>query len=151
MRKRGRFVCSDRILCLGGLLQPHDFNIPDRFLLQFTAATNTIEISVDVELQQIAWRIRWSPSLRWLCSLKPSCLQVKLLNKSINEPHRVIIIYVFVYGFWKKDGLLSRSPLNISHRFSPGFLMILYPNPLFFASTFHTVWHCTRPLFRCAS
>ena len=70
--------------------------------LQPSTGTDTTQVPVDVELQQIRRVVAWTAFVGGLNALKSSRLKVEAVNKSINETDRVVRPHVVVHSIRQK-------------------------------------------------
>src|SRR5215212_8035807 len=66
------------------------------FPLQAPARLHPIEVSVDVNLQQRRRMVGRSSCCRWLDATKAESCQIKLIDKDIDRPDRIIVTQIVV-------------------------------------------------------
>ena len=67
--------------------------------------TDTVEIPVDVELQQISEIIAWAALVAGLNPLESSRLKIEAVNECVNETDRVVRPHVVVHSIGQKQKL----------------------------------------------
>ena len=76
-----------------------------RFRLQASAGADTVQVAVDVELQQISGVVAWTALVGRLNPLESSRLEVEAVDERINETDRVVRPYVVVHSIRQKQKL----------------------------------------------
>ena len=69
--------------------------------LQPAARPNTVEISVDVELQQIRRIVARASLVVGANTLKSGCLKVEAIDECIYETDRVVRTHVVLHSVWE--------------------------------------------------
>src|SRR4029453_13655670 len=92
--------------------QPHHFNIAQSLALKPPARLNPIKVAVDVELQQDRWMIARPASCLGSNPVKSQFRQIKLINKDIDHPNRIVLIDPVFQAIGKKCALLAIRALN---------------------------------------
>jgi hypothetical protein len=98
--------------------QPHQLNIAMRLVLYFTAGTNLVQISIDVQLQQITRLIGRPTCFLGSGRLKTQRLQIQAIDIDINATNGVRIVKVVVYTFGEKPDLSAVKPIDIAQKAS---------------------------------
>ena len=81
--------------------QPHQLHVAPGFSLDTATRLNTVEVGVDIELQQHRGVIGGPARLPRLNTAKAQLGKVKLINKYINDPDRVVFRNVVIQRFGK--------------------------------------------------
>src|SRR5438067_2231711 len=76
--------------------QPHQLDITLALPLQAPARLHPIEVSVDVNLQQRRRMVGRPSCCRWLDATKAEPCQIKLIDKDIDRPDRIILTQIVV-------------------------------------------------------
>src|SRR2546423_8278781 len=76
--------------------QPNQLDIALALPLQAPARLHPIEISVDVNLQQRRRMVGRPSCCRWLDATKAEPCQIKLIDKDIDRPDRIILTQIVV-------------------------------------------------------
>src|SRR5947208_13444888 len=76
--------------------QPHQLDVTLAFPLQAPARLHPIEVSVDVNLQQRRRMVGRPSCCRWLDATKAEPCQIKLIDKDIDRPDRIILTQIVV-------------------------------------------------------
>jgi hypothetical protein len=95
--------------------QPDDLAIALGLTLQPPARSNPVEITVDVELQQIAGRIAWPPRRLRLDPREPGVRKIEPVNEGVDEPHRILGLDVIVNRLRQQQKLVPSESGNVSH------------------------------------
>lgn len=90
-----------------------------RLVRSLTAGTNLVQLSIDVQLQQITRLIGRPTCFLGSGILKTQSLQSQAIDIDINETNGVSIVNVVVYNFWEKQDLIAVKPIDIAPRASP--------------------------------
>jgi len=81
--------------------QPHHFNVASGLTLQPPARLNTIEIAVNVKLQQPGRMIRRPASCLGSNPIEPHSAEIKFVNEGIDRPNRIVLIDPVLQAFGK--------------------------------------------------
>src|SRR5690348_8879498 len=85
------------------------------FGLQPAARSHSVQLAVDVKLQQIPRRIwRAARHLRRNAA-KPPCREIQLVNKSVNEPYRVVRTDIVIHCLRQKQQLRAVVTSDVRH------------------------------------
>ena len=129
---------------LQGTQQPDDFDVAMTFGFQPPARPHAVEITVDVELQQVAGRIARPASLLRRYTGEPRHLEIKPTDEGINKANGIVRADVIVNGLRKQKVLGAIESRYVRHA-------AILPrrqrqqNPI--TQTFHTVClNLKRPL-----
>jgi hypothetical protein len=76
--------------------EPHYLNVASGLTLEPAARLNPIEVSVDVNLQQRRRMVGRPSCCRWLDATKAEPCQIKLIDKDIDRPDRIILTQIVV-------------------------------------------------------
>jgi hypothetical protein len=95
--------------------QPEDLDIALGFPLQPPARSNPVEIAVDVELQQIAWRVARTPRRFRLDTPETRCREVDPVDEHVDEPHRIVGLNVIVNRLRQQQKLVPSESGDVSH------------------------------------
>src|SRR5262245_59282519 len=90
----------------------HHFNIAQSLALKPPARLNPIKVAVDVELQEDRWMIARPASCLGSNPVKSQFRQIKLINKDIDHPNRIVLIDPVFQAFGKQCALLAIRALN---------------------------------------
>ena len=71
--------------------QPHQLDIALRLALQAAAGLDTVQVAVDVDLQQHRGVVGGPPSCRRRHPSKPSSRRSSCINKDVNHSHRIVL------------------------------------------------------------
>ena len=85
-------------------------------LFQSPGAAGLIQVSVDVELEQIPGVIGAPARVSRLRLPEPHFRQVQGIHKGINDANRVIVGDVIFNAGWEQQRLTSRSAFQMSHK-----------------------------------
>src|SRR5437762_1835435 len=129
--------------------QPDQFQVARRLPLQPATGTHPVEITVEIEPQQISRIIRRSPRLLELRVGKTSFAQIKLPHKGIDKAHWIFRRDVIIQDLGQEQRL---SPITASNIVHAG-IRACQPNSAFATTTlsetentFHTVSRCSERL-----
>jgi hypothetical protein len=92
--------------------QPHHLHIAPGFALKPAARLNPVEIAVDIELQQHARMIARPAGRLWLDPAKTKATEIKLIDKDIDHPHRIVFTDPVFQPFGKQSALRAVQTLN---------------------------------------
>ena len=95
--------------------QPDHLDVAVALLLQPTARPHPVQIAIDVEFQQIGRRIAGTAHRLRLCSDESRRRKVKLIDKGVNEPHRVVHADVIVDRLRQQQKLRTFESGNVRH------------------------------------
>ena len=79
--------------------QPHDFDVASRFPLQPPARLHSVEVPVDVELQENRRMIGWPTGRRRLHSIEPKLGQIKRIDEGVNHANRIALVNEIIEAF----------------------------------------------------
>jgi hypothetical protein len=85
------------------------------FHLQPPARSDPVQIAVDVKLQQIGRRIAGAARRPRLDADKPRRREVQLIDKSVDEPHRIIGADIVVHRLRQQQDLRAIESRNVIH------------------------------------
>ena len=87
--------------------EPHQLDVALRLALQAAARLDTVQVAVDVELQQDRGVVRGSAGGCRIDAFKTQCMQIQFLDEGIDNSHRVVFAYIVVKALWQQSDLLS--------------------------------------------
>ena len=91
--------------------QPHRLQIAASLAFQAPGRRHTVEVAVDIELQQNRWMIRWPTRRLWVDAAEADSGEIKLINKDIDRPNRIVLADPIVQAFGKQRALPAIHPL----------------------------------------
>ena len=92
--------------------QPHNLNITQGFPFKAPARLNTIEVTVDIELQQNPGLIARPARCLRLDPVKAKITEIKFIDKNINNPNRVVFADIILKAFGKQRNLATINALD---------------------------------------
>jgi hypothetical protein len=95
--------------------QPDDLDIALGFPLQPSARSDPVEVAVNVELQQIAWRVARTPRRFRLDTPETPSREVDPVDEHVDEPHRIVGLDVIVNRFRQQQKLVPSESGDVSH------------------------------------
>jgi hypothetical protein len=95
--------------------QPDHFQIAGGLRLEPPAGAHPIDVSINVELQQIGRIVARPARVFRLNAPETGCLQVTLINERFNETHRIFSTDVIINCYWQKQSLVAVAALNMLH------------------------------------
>jgi len=99
--------------------QPHHFPVPPTLSLQPSRRAHLLQVSVQVQLQQIPRIVAGSSRLGRFSSHKTQCRYVQLCHERLNYSTDMIGRNQIVQRRWKQRLLPARFTLNIGHKKCP--------------------------------
>jgi hypothetical protein len=72
--------------------QPHELDVAARLGLKTPAGLESVEVAVDVDLQQRAGVVRRPTRVRRLGALKAHAPEIELVDEHVDHPHRAVFI-----------------------------------------------------------
>src|SRR6267378_2294608 len=87
--------------------QPNQLDVALTLPLQAPARLHPIEVSVDVNLQQRRWMVGWPSCRLRLDAAKAEPRQIKLIDKDIDRPDRIILGQIVFQSLWKQRALTA--------------------------------------------
>src|SRR5580692_10261289 len=119
--------------------QPHQFDVSSALRLQPPRGTDLLQITVEIEFQQIARIIARPPSLSRLGALKSQTRHVQPIDKCIDDPAHVIIRDQLFQTDWKQCSLCPALSLHKAHKKMPslsrGIFSFLYNSSIEFRNS----------------
>jgi hypothetical protein len=79
--------------------QPHDFDVAARFPFQPPARLYSVEVAVDVELQQNRKMVRRPTGRRRLHSIEPKLGQIERIDEGVNHANRIALVNEIIEAF----------------------------------------------------
>ncbi len=95
--------------------QPNDFDVAMGLGFQTATGSDAVQITVDVELQQIGGRIARPAGSLGGDADKARCGQIQSINEGFNEPDGVLGADVIIERFWKQQRLGSVVTGDVRH------------------------------------
>ena len=97
--------------------QPDHLEVPMTLSFQLPTGTDSVEVAVEVELQQIGGVVRGSTHLVRFGVDKPHLPEVQAIDEGIDEPNRVLLGNIVVEDLWEKQLLTTvRTRDEAAHR-----------------------------------
>src|SRR5258705_3417790 len=87
--------------------QPNQLDVALTLPLQARARLHPIEVSVDVNLQQRRWMVGWPSCRLRLDAAKAEPRQIKLIDKDIDRPDRIILRQIVFQSLGKQRALTA--------------------------------------------
>ena len=87
--------------------EPHQLDIALRLALQAPARLDTIQVAVDIELQQDRGVVRGSTGGCRIDAFKTQCMKIQFFDEGIDNSHRVVFADIVVKALWQQSDLLS--------------------------------------------
>src|ERR1700682_5491712 len=87
--------------------QPHQLDVALALALQAAARLHSIEISVDINLQQRRRMIGWPSRRLRLDAAKAEFAQIKLIDKDIDRPDRIVLAQILIQPLGKQRALTA--------------------------------------------
>ena len=79
-------------------------------------ATDTVEVTIDIELLKNTWMVWRATGFLQDCVAKAKRLQVQALDKSVDEADGVVFADIFIQGLRKEDELVPVQAFDVVHR-----------------------------------
>ena len=95
--------------------QPDHFEVATGLRFQPPARTHSVQIAVDVELQEIARGIARAAGRLRHDTGEPCRRKAEPINKGVDEPHRVLSVDIVVHRFRKQQRLVAVATQNVCH------------------------------------
>jgi len=73
--------------------------------LQPAARRDLVDVAVNVDLQQRARMIGWTPGRFWNHTLKAQSPEIQFIDKHVDHPHRVVLSNVVIQILGKQNAL----------------------------------------------
>jgi hypothetical protein len=99
--------------------QPHHLHMTMCLVRYCTAGTQLVQVSIDVELQQLTRLIGRPTCFLGSGILKPQSLQMQAIDIDIHDTNGVRIVTVVIDHFGEKPDLIAVKPSDIAPRTSP--------------------------------
>src|SRR5882672_4338491 len=117
--------------------QPNQLDVTLALALQAPARLHPIEVAVDVNLQQGRRMIGWSPCCLRLNTAEAQPRQVKLIDKDIDRPDRIVLAQIVIQSLGKQRALTAIIANDKArHRILPA----NHRGIISFWGRFHTGW-----------
>ena len=83
--------------------------------------TDTVEIAVDVEFEQIARRIAGAARHLRCDAFEPGCREIEPVDEGVDEPNRIVRDDIIIHRLRQQQKLRAFESRNVSHaRFKRG-------------------------------
>src|ERR1700732_4022743 len=89
------------------------------FTLQPAARRDLVDVAVNVDLQQRARMIGWTPGRFWNHTVKAQRPEIQLIDKHVDHPHRVVLSNVVIQILGKQNALSTDFTLDEAHHSHP--------------------------------
>src|SRR5712672_3255810 len=89
------------------------------FTLQPAARRDLVDVTVNVDLQQRARMIGWTPGRFWNHTVKAHRPEIQLIDKHVDHPHRVVLSNVVIQILGKQNALYTVFTLNEARHLTP--------------------------------
>ena len=89
------------------------------FTLQPTARRDLVDVAVNVDLQQRARMIGWTSGRFWNHTVKAQRPEIQLIDKHVDQPHRVALSNVVIQILGKQNALYTVFTLNEARHLTP--------------------------------
>src|SRR6202022_4477064 len=89
------------------------------FTLQPAARRDLVDVAVNVDLQQRARMIGWTPGRFWNHTVKAQRPEIQLIDKHVDHPHRVVLSNVVIQILGKQNALYTVFTLNEAGHLTP--------------------------------
>src|SRR6188472_4613500 len=99
--------------------EPHHLNVAPGLTLKPAARLNSVEIAVNVELQEQRWMIRRSAGCLGIDPAEPKLSQIEFVDKDVDHPNRIFLADPVFQTFWKQRVLTAIHSLNEAPHLSP--------------------------------
>src|SRR5882757_6598967 len=87
--------------------QPNQLDVALALPFQAPARLHPIEVSIDVNLQKRRWMVGWPSCRLRLDAAKAEPRQIKLIDKDIDRPDRIILRQIVFQSLWKQRALTA--------------------------------------------
>jgi hypothetical protein len=119
--------------------EPNQFEIALSLALEPPTGRNTVQVAVDIELQQHRRVIAGTPCLCRDCPRKTEFGQVQFVDECLDQPDCVVFIHVVVDAFRKQEALTPVQTLNVArHHLTPNRTRSAYQSATF-SHTLHPI------------
>jgi len=110
--------------------QPHHFHVSPTLILQLPRRTDLLQVTIEIEFEQIARIVPRPPRVGPVCAFKPQPCYVQTIYKRIDHAANVVLRNQFVQGQRKQCCLRPTFASNEAHKRCPhalkGDLAIVY-------------------------
>src|ERR1700738_4323900 len=89
------------------------------FTLQPAARRDLVDVAVNVDLQQRARMIGWTPGRFWNHTVKAQRPEIQLIDNHVHHPHRVVLSKVVSQILGKHNALYTVFTLNEARHLTP--------------------------------
>ena len=104
--------------------KPHQFNVALGLAFKAAARLNTVQVTVDIDLEHHLGVIRRPTCQRWFDAFKPKLVKIKLIYKDINNAHGICVGHVVIKRFREEKALRTivalNEPLHLAHPIAIG-------------------------------
>jgi hypothetical protein len=103
--------------------QPDHLDVAVRLGLEPPARAYAVQIAVDVELEQIGWRVTRAARCLRLDPDEPGSCKVQPIDERVDEAHRVVRGDIIIDGFWQQQRLGTVMTRDMRHA---GFYRVMH-------------------------
>jgi hypothetical protein len=104
---------GDRLVVGGQAFgQPHHLHVATGLALKPVARLDSVEIAVNIELQQNRWMIQWPVRGLGIDTAETEFSEIQLIDKHINHPNRIVLANPVLQAVGKQRRLPTSRPLN---------------------------------------
>src|SRR5580704_13287859 len=89
------------------------------FTLQPAARRDLVDVAVNVDLQQRARMIGWTPGRFWNHTVKAQRPEIQLIDKHVDHPHRVVLSNEVIQILGKQNALSTDFTLDEARHLTP--------------------------------
>src|SRR6266545_2979632 len=95
--------------------QPHELNIASRLAFEETRGAQSVEIAIDIQLEQISWMVGGTATWCSHGAEKAELVKLKLINKGINEADWIVVGDIFIERRRKEYECVTLDALDMRH------------------------------------
>src|SRR5215212_5880826 len=95
--------------------QPHQLKIASRLAFEETRGAKSVEIAIDIQLEQISRMVGWAAKRCGHGAEKAQFLQIELINEGINEADWIVVRDILIERRRKEEDRVTLDALNVRH------------------------------------
>jgi hypothetical protein len=95
--------------------QPDHLDVAMGLRFQTTTGSDAVQVTVDVEFQQIAWVVSRPSRPFWGDADKARRGQIQSIDEGLDKAHRILWVDVIIEGFWQQQCLGSVVAGDVRH------------------------------------